>query len=418
MTRHSARGAAAAVDEQRLWARHLELARIGGTPAGGVNRQALTREDMEARKVFVAWGEKLGLQPATDSIGNVFLHRAGADPAAAPVLTGSHLDTQPSGGRFDGIFGVLAGLEALEAIAAAGIATRRPLEVAAWTNEEGCRFAPGCMGSRVFANPDQLDAMLAARDLDGVTVAEALAGMRQGLPGIAARPLGGPVAAYLEAHIEQGPELEASSTAIGVVTGIQGRRRFLVEVHGEDAHAGTMPRRRRRDAFTSAVAMVTALERLMDDPADVVRFTIGRFLVSPNAPSVVPGQVLFTIDFRHPDAEALTRLGDQVEPVCRARAGPCAVTITQVSRTEPVAFHGRIPDTIRSAAERLGLSRMPILSGAGHDAENLAAVCPTGMLFVPCRDGISHSAREYAEPAHLAAGARVLAETLVDIANV
>src|SRR5262249_37424812 len=148
----------------------------------------------------------------------------------------------------------------------------------------------------------------------------------------------------------------------GVVTGIQGRRRFLVEVHGEDAHAGTMPRRRRRDAFASAVAIVTALERLMDDPADVVRFTIGRFLVSPNAPSVVPGQVLFTIDFRHPDAEALTLLGDQVEPVCRARAGPCAVTVTQVSRTEPVAFHGLIPDTIRSAAERLGLSRMPILS--------------------------------------------------------
>jgi N-carbamoyl-L-amino-acid hydrolase len=417
MTQHVVKRAADAVDERRLWGRHLELARIGATPAGGVNRQALTREDIEARKVFVGWGEKLGLQPSTDSIGNVFLRRAGTDPAAAPVLTGSHLDTQPSGGRFDGIFGVLAGLEAVEAIAAAGISTRRPLEVAVWTNEEGCRFAPGCMGSRVFANPEQLDAMLAAQDLDGVTVAEALAGVQQRLPGIAGRSLGGPVAAYLEAHIEQGPELEASSTAIGVVTGIQGRRRFLIEVHGEDAHAGTMPRRRRRDALSSAVAMVTALERLMDDPADVVRFTIGRFLVSPNAPSVVPGHVLFTIDFRHPDAGALTRLGDQVEPVCRASAGACSVTVTQVSRTEPVAFRGLVPDTIRTAAEQLGLSRTPILSGAGHDAENLAAVCPTGMLFVPCRGGISHSAREYAEPAHLAAGARVLAESLVHIAN-
>jgi N-carbamoyl-L-amino-acid hydrolase len=409
--------AAAAVDERRLWERHLELARIGGTPAGGVNRQALTAEDIEARKVFVGWGEKLTLKPTIDAIGNIFLRQAGTDPAATPVLTGSHLDTQPSGGRFDGIFGVLAGLEALEAIAAAGVITRRPLEVAVWTNEEGCRFAPGCMGSRVFADPAQLDAMLRARDLDGVTVTEALAEMRHALPGIAARPLGVPVAAYAEAHIEQGPELEASGTSIGVVTGIQGRRRFLVEVQGEDAHAGTMPRRRRRDALSSALAIVAALERLMDDPADVVRFTVGRFVVSPNAPSVVPGHVLFTIDFRHPEADALARLGDQVEPVCRANAGPCSVTVNQVSLTMPIAFRGLVRDTVQAVADQLGLSNRPIFSGAGHDAENLFAVCPTGMLFVPCRNGISHSAREYAEPAHLAAGARVLAEALVEIAN-
>jgi N-carbamoyl-L-amino-acid hydrolase len=241
--------------------------------------------------------------------------------------------------------------------------------------------------------------------------------MRRGLRGIVLRALGGAVAAYVEAHIEQGPELEARGTAIGVVTGIQGRRRFLIEVHGEDAHAGTMPRRRRRDALSAAVAMVSALERLMEDADDVVRFTVGRFVVSPNAPSVVPGHVVFTIDFRHPEADALARLGDQVEPVCRASAGPCSVTVTQVSRTERVTFRGLVPDTVRSSAERLGLSRMPILSGAGHDAENLAGVCPTGMLFVPCRDGISHSAREYAAPGDLGAGARVLAETLVALAN-
>jgi N-carbamoyl-L-amino-acid hydrolase len=409
--------AAAAVDERRLWARHLELARIGATPRGGVNRQALTPEDAEARRVFIGWGDKLGLRPGMDPIGNVLLRRPGTDVDALPVLTGSHLDTQPSGGRFDGIYGVLAGLEAVEAITEAGIRTRRPLEVAVWTNEEGCRFAPGCMGSRVFADPAQLDRMLSAKDLHGVTVAEALAAVRQALPDVPTRPLGIPVAAYVEAHIEQGPELEATGTAIGVVTGIQGRRRFLIEVHGEDAHAGTMPHRRRRDALSAAVQMVRGLERLMEDPEDVVRFTVGRFVVSPNAPSVVPGHVLFTIDFRHPEAGALAGLGDQVEGVCRENVGKCSVVVTEVSRTEPIAFQGVVPDNVLAVAERLGLSHRPIFSGAGHDAENLFAVCPTGMIFVPCRDGISHNEGEYAEPADLAAGARVLAEVLVEIAN-
>ncbi len=410
--------AAAAVDEGRLWQHHLELAKIGGTPRGGVNRQALTAEDAEARARLVSWGTALGLTAEMDPIGNVFLRRAGRDAAAPPVLTGSHLDTQPSGGRFDGIYGVLGGLEAIGATVRAGIETRRPLELAVWTNEEGSRFAPGCMGSRTFADPSVLDRMLAARDLDGVTVAEALASVRTALAGrVAPRRLGGPVAAYVEAHIEQGPELEAAGRTIGLVTGIQGRRRILVEVTGEDGHAGTLARRRRKDALSAAVAMIRALEALMHDPEDTVRFTVGRVIVSPNAPSVVPGHVLFTIDLRHPDQATLIGLGDQVSAVCRAHAGPCAVSITEVSLTLPVQFEGPVPAAVRSASERLGLSAMPILSGAGHDAENLHRVCPTGMLFVPCERGISHNEAENARPEDLAAGARVLAEVLVDLAE-
>ena len=332
---------AVAVDQARLWERHLEMARIGGTPRGGVNRQALTPEDAQARALLARWGAALGLDASLDPIGNLFLRRRGQDASAPPVLTGSHLDTQPSGGRFDGTYGVLAGLEAIEAIGRVGIETRRPLELVVWTNEEGCRFAPGCMGSRAFAEPGLLDRLLAARDLDGIRVAEALHEVRTALPStVAPCGLGGPVAAYVEAHIEQGPELEAAGRVIGLVTGIQGRRRILIEVHGEDGHAGTLPRRRRKDALSAAVAMIQALEVLMHDPEDTVRFTVGRVVVSPNAPSVVPGHVLFTIDLRHPEGGTLMRLGDAVETVCRRHAGPCTVSVTDVSLIMPRPGHG------------------------------------------------------------------------------
>jgi N-carbamoyl-L-amino-acid hydrolase len=406
------------VDERRLWSRHVEMGAIGGTPRGGVNRQALTAEDGAARAVLVRWGRALGLAASMDPIGNLFLRRTGREPGASPVVTGSHLDTQPSGGRFDGTYGVLAGLEALEAITRAEVATRHPLELVVWTNEEGCRFAPGCMGSRAFADPAVLEEMLAARDLAGVTVAEALEGTRAALASIVTpRALGGPVAAYVEAHIEQGPELEAAGCPIGLVTGIQGRRRLIVEVQGEEGHAGTLPRRRRKDALLAAVAMLGALDRLMTDPEDAVRFTVGRLVVAPNAPSVVPGHVLFTIDLRHPDATTLMDLGDRVRDVCQGHAGPCAVTVREVSLTLPVRFEGRVPEAVRAASERLGLPIMPVLSGAGHDAENLHRVAPTGMVFVPCEQGISHNEAENARPDDLAAGARVLAEVLVQLAE-
>ena len=404
------------VDEARLWNRHVDMARFGATPLGGVNRQALTPEEIDGRRCLIGWAREIGFIVSMDVMGNLFIRRPGLDDSLPPVLTGSHIDTQPSGGRFDGIYGILAGLEALQAIDAVGIATRRPIEVVTWMNEEGSRFSPGCMGSLAFVDPTRSADLSAIKDLEGTTVADALAGLRRAFPDVAPRELGFVPAAFVEAHIEQGPRLENEHKTIGVVTGIPGTRRFVVEVHGENAHAGTTPRRRRRDALLAATRIVGGLDRLMRDPTDVVRFTIGRFIVSPGSPSVVPGHVLFSIDFRHPDDAVLQSRGDQVEAVCRKFAGKCNVTVQQVSRTKPVEFIGRVPEAIERAAQRLKLPYIQMPSGAGHDAQNLVKACPTGMIFVPCERGISHNEAENAQPHDLAAGASVLAATLVDLA--
>lgn len=396
----------------------MEMAWLGATAAGGVRRLALDPLDIEARRLLVRWARELGFRCSVDAVGNLFMRRDGGDPHAAPVLSGSHTDTQPSGGKFDGIYGVLAALEALEAIARAGIGTRRPIEAVVWTAEEGgARFPVGLLGSGAFTGAKPLAEILAMSGDDGATFGEAMAALRGRLADVEERALGFPVAAFVEAHIEQGPMLETTGNTIGVVTTIQGARRFLVDITGEDAHAGTTPRARRKDALLAGLAMVQALERHFHDPEDVVRFTVGRFRVRPDALAVVPGHALFTIDFRHPDDAVLTRLGDAVDEICRANARGCAVRVSETGWNKPVAFPPAVPDIIDMAAERLGLRRMRMISGAGHDAMMLAKVCPTGMIFVPCERGISHSEAENATPADLAAGARVLAEVLVELAG-
>lgn len=407
---------AARVDEARLWRRHLDMAAIGALPNGGVDRPALSALDAQARRLLAEWGRARGYAVSQDPIGNLFLRRPGRDAGAAPVMTGSHLDTQPRGGRFDGVYGVLAGLEAMQAMDEAGLEARRPVELVAWTNEEGARFQPGCAGSAAFSGDVPLETILAAADRGGTTVREALAAVLASQPDLPMRPLGFPVHAYVEAHIEQGPRLEAEGKTIGAVTGIQGSRWFEVEVVGEEAHAGTTPMAVRRDALASALAMVAALRRLMADPADVVRFNVGRFDVMPGSPNTVPGRVVFTIDFRHPEREVLARLGDRVEETCRAEAGPCAVSVRETTTTPPVAFPPDMVERVRAAAERLGLTWLVMPSGAGHDARHMAGVCPTAMVFVPCERGISHNEAENASPADLAAGARVLAEVLAELA--
>jgi N-carbamoyl-L-amino-acid hydrolase len=408
---------ASAVNGDRLWRRHMELAQIGATARGGVNRQALSPEDGKARARLLGWAQARGFFAGVDPIGNLFLRRPGTEEEAAPILTGSHLDTQPTGGKFDGIYGVLAGLEALEAMSDYGLATRRPIDLVVWTNEEGSRFPPTTMGSAVFVGALPLDRALSTKDAAGISVRDALAQTLAAAPVEGRRPLGFPIAAYVEAHIEQGPILEANHKVIGAVTAIQGLRWFSIEVEGQAAHAGTTPRRRRRDALSAAVAMVTALEQLMRDDADTVRFTVGRFEVAPNSPNTVPARTFFTVDFRHPDAATLARLGDQVAVVCRANAKGCAVRVDETIRSEPVTFSPRVVSSVAAAARRLGSAHMEIVSGATHDAKFMAQRCPAGMIFIPCRDGASHCEEEEARPDHMAAGARVLAEVLFELAN-
>ena len=413
----AARSAAAAVDAERLWRRHMAMAEIGAIADDGVNRQALSAEDIRARALLLEWAAAHGWQAAVDPIANLFVRRPGRDPVAAPVVTGSHMDSQPAGGRFDGIFGVLAALEAMEALDAAGIVTAHPVDLVAWTNEEGGRFAPGAMGSAVFAGAIALEGCLGLTDAAGIRLADALQATLAATPGLARREFGFQVAAYLEPHIEQGPQLEDTGHQIGVVTGIQGARWYVVEVTGEPGHAGTAPLRGRKDALRAAVRMIAALQELMHDPDDRLRFTVGRLQVEPNSPNTVPARVVFSIDFRHPEARVLDERGGCIEGVCRDSAGPCAITITETFNRAPCVF----PDAIVAAIERAAVlagcrhTRMP--SGAFHDANFIADLAPTGMIFVPCAKGISHSPAEYASAEDLAAGARVLAAALVELAG-
>ena len=409
---------AAAVDEARQWERLMAMACLGAIPGEGVNRACLTPLDRAARRLLIGWAQAAGATVSVDAAANLWLRREGTDPSAAPVLTGSHMDSQPEGGRFDGIYGVIAGLEVLTAMEATGHRPRRPVEVVAWTNEEGGRFAPGCMGSMAWSGAAALADFAAQRDPDGVAFADALAEQLAAEAHLPRRALGPDPrpAAYVEAHIEQGPLLEAAGDDIGVVTGIQGSRWFSVAIHGETAHAGTTPRVLRRDAVQDMLRALTALNALMEDPADVLRFTVGRIEVAPNAPNSVANRARFSIDFRHPDAAVLAARGDAVAGVVQAALRTTTAEVVQTSHAPPTAFDPAVVALIERAAAALGFRQRRMPSGAGHDAQFVAPLCPSGMIFVPCRGGISHNPAEYASPAQLAAGTRVLAATLAELA--
>lgn len=407
----------AAVSEQRQWDRLMTMAAIGAIPGDGVNRACLTALDREARRLLIGWGREIGLAASVDSAANLWLRRDGTDPNAGPIVTGSHMDTQPNGGRFDGIYGVLAGLEALHALHDAGAKTRRPIELVAWTNEEGGRFAPGCMGSMAWSGYRALETFAEVTDPDGVRFADALAQHLAEEADLSRRPLAPRLHAYVEAHIEQGPVLEAEHCDIGAVTGIQGSRWFTVTLLGETAHAGTTPLGHRRDAVQDMIRAVCALNALMHDPDDVLRFTIGRITLAPNTSNSVADRVSFSIDFRHPDKNVLLERGDAITSVVQSAVRDCAVQVEEHFHALPTAFDPRVIECIEQAAERQGLAHRRIPSGAFHDAQFAAALAPAGMIFVPCRNGISHNPAEYSTPAQLAAGTRVLAETLARLAQ-
>ena len=405
------------VNGERLWASLMELAQIGATPKGGVCRLAASDLDGEARRLFIRWCEKAGCTVRVDRIGNIFARRPGRDPNLAPVVTGSHLDTQPTGGKFDGAYGVMAGLELVRTLNDLAYETEAPIEIVAWTNEEGSRFSPAMVGSGAFAGVFKLAEGLARPDnVTGVTLGAELE--RIGFAG--PEPVGGrPVAAYFEAQIEQGPILEAVQKPVGVVTGAQGQRWYEITVTGQEAHAGPTPMPRRRDALVGAAQMIQAVNRIGHSHAPYACATVGFLQVSPNSRNTIPGRVFFTVDFRHPDDDVLTLMDQELRQACEAAAAPTGleVEVKEFWYFPPTGFDPDLVAAVRSAAAAQGYPHQDIISGAGHDAVYMARVTPTAMIFVPCVGGISHNEIEDAKPEDLTAGCNVLLNAVLDRAN-
>jgi len=405
------------VNGERLWASLMELAQIGATPKGGVCRLAASDLDRQARRLFIRWCEEAGCTVRVDKIGNIFARRPGHDPHRAPVMTGSHLDTQPTGGKFDGAYGVMAGLELVRTLNDLGYETAAPIEIVAWTNEEGSRFSPAMVGSGVFAGVFDLAEGLARPDnLTGVTLGAELE--RIGFAG--AEPVGScPVAAYFEAHIEQGPILEAAGKPIGVVTGAQGQRWYEITVTGQEAHAGPTPMPRRRDALVGAARMIDAVNRIGHGHAPYACATVGFVRVSPNSRNTIPGQVFFTVDFRHPEDAVLSRMDGELRQACEGTASAIAleVEVKEFWYFPPTPFHPDLVAAVRDAAEAQGYPHQDVISGAGHDAVYMARVAPSAMVFVPCVGGISHNEIEDAKPDDLTAGCNVLLNAVLDRAD-
>jgi N-carbamoyl-L-amino-acid hydrolase len=400
------------INGERLWDSLMTLARIGATPKGGVARLALSDLDRQGRDLVVGWAKEMGMSVTVDRIGNIFMRRAGLDPTLAPVMTGSHLDTQPTGGKFDGNYGVLAGLEVVRTLNDHGIQTRAPIEVAVWTNEEGSRFVPVMMGSGVFAGAFTLEHAYAATDTQGKTVRDELAAigyLGEEVPGQH------PIGAYFEAHIEQGPVLEDAQVTIGVVEGVLGQRWFDCEVHGMEAHAGPTPMGLRRDALQTATLVMQEVVAIAHRHAPHGRGTVGMVHVHPNSRNVIPGRVKFSIDFRNHTDASVERMADEIRAFARAlstRTG-MAIDLQQVVSFTAQPFHPDCIAAVRAAANLLGHSHMPVISGAGHDAVYAAQRAPAGMIFIPCKDGISHNEIEDALPEHITAGCNVLLHAML-----
>jgi N-carbamoyl-L-amino-acid hydrolase len=394
----------------------MEMAEIGATPAGGCNRQALTDEDKAGRDLFVRWSRAVGCQVRIDAVGNLFARRSGAVDACPPVLMGSHLDTQPTGGRFDGVYGVLAGLEVLDTLADCGVTTRVPLELAVWTNEEGARFAPAMLGSGVWAGVFGLEEAHAILDKRGRSLGSELEriGYRGQTPARAA-----PVAAAFEAHIEQGPILEERGVQIGVVSGVQGTRWYDVTLEGAAAHAGTTPMEVRSDPFAALPSILDALYALAREHAPSARITFGDVRAEPGARNTVPERVVLSVDMRHPDQAVLDAMDAALRRVADAGCATAGLAgaVREVWSFSPVTFAPECVEAVRGAAERLGYSHLELVSGAGHDAVYVARVAPTGMIFVPCERGLSHNEAENAKPEDLEAGANVLLHAVLERAG-
>lgn len=391
---------------ERLWNSLMDMAKVGATANGGNCRLALSAEDKAGRERFMHWCRDAGMSVAFDAIGNLFAHRPGADPSLPPVVMGSHLDTQPKGGRFDGIYGVLSALEVVRCLNEHGIESQRPLEIAVWTNEEGARFTPAMFGSAVFTGSLALATALAARDADGISVAQAL----EAIGHVGEQPFQRPFDAYFEAHIEQGPVLEAAGLPVGVVTGGQAICWLDVQVTGQSAHAGTTPMPLRKDALFGVAEMALELEAVAGEFAPKGLVTLGQLAIAKSSRNTIAGQVDFTVDLRHHQDADIARMEHQVRErfaaVAARRGLQLAIERHWLSPATP--FDASCVAAVREAVEALGYPYQPIVSGAGHDAILLARHCPTTMVFIPCEGGLSHNEAENITPEDARMGCNVL----------
>lgn len=400
------------INGDRLWQSMMDSARIGATSGGGLSRLALTDLDREMRDLFVGWCEDAGCSVTIDLLGNISARRSGRDEVSAPIAFGSHLDTQPLGGRFDGVLGVLAGLEVMRTLQEAGYVTGMPLELINWTNEEGSRFAPAMLSSGGFAGVFDIEYVLSRRDRDGKTFGDEL--RRIGYAG--SQPIGRPLSAYFELHIEQGPILESKGKLIGVVNGGQGAKWYEITVKGNSGHSGATPMRLRRDALVGASQMIAHVDEMVrqHEPEGVA--TVGLVEVKPNSRNVVPGEVFFTVDLRHPRADALARMDREL----RRKLGKVAAShdldleISLIWDSEPARFNSCCISFVREAAKAGGYSSFDVISGAAHDAIYVSKVAPTAMIFVPCKGGVSHNEAESIEFDHAVAGANVLLHAILN----
>ncbi|MGB3811712.1 MAG: Zn-dependent hydrolase [Shinella sp.] len=405
------------VNADRLWDSLMDMAKIGPGIAGGNNRQTLTDSDAEGRRLFQTWCDDAGLTMGVDTMGTMFMTRAGSDPDALPVYVGSHLDTQPTGGKYDGVLGVLAGLEVVRSLNDLGITTKHPIVVTNWTNEEGARFAPAMLASGVFAGVHTQDYAYSRKDPDGKTFGDEL--KRIGWIGdeeVGARKMH----AYFEYHIEQGPILEAENKAIGVVTHGQGLWWLEFTLTGREAHTGSTPMAMRVNAGLAMSRILEMVQTVAMDNQPGAVGGVGQVFFSPNSRNVLPGQVVFTVDIRSPDQNKLDGMRARIEAeapkICAALGVGCSVEA--VGHFDPVTFDPTLVATVRKAAEDLGYSHMNIISGAGHDACWTAKVAPSTMIMCPCVGGLSHNEAEDISKEWAAAGADVLLHAVIETAGI
>ena len=404
------------INGDRLWDSLMELAKIGETKKGGVCRLTLTDLDKQGRDLVIKWAKEAGMTVTIDKIGNGFMRRAGRNNALPPIVTGSHIDTQPTGGKFDGNYGVLAGIEVVRTLNDHNIETEAPIEVSFWTNEEGSRFVPVMMGSGVFAKAFTLEHAYAAKDTEGKTVGDELA--RIGYIGTE-EPGDHPIGAFFETHIEQGPVLEDHGITIGVVQGVLGIRWFDCTVTGMEAHAGPTPMALRKDALQVATHIMQETVAAALRHAPHGRGTVGMVHIHPNSRNVIPGEVKFSIDLRNSTDALVDQMADEVKAFAARMSQQTGlpIKIELVSTYSAIGFHQDCIDAVARATNKLGYSNMPVVSGAGHDAVYMAKLAPSGMIFIPCKDGISHNEIEDAQPEHIEAGCNVLLHAMLERAG-